>query len=211
MYVPSFFREERPEVQADAIKKIKLATLVTPIPLGLQISHVPMLLRQNSESGWVLESHVARGNPHWQNCEPGMISAAIFQGPQAYISPSWYATKKETGKVVPTWTYIAVHAHGVIESIEDETWLMRHLHDLTDDNEQVRSEPWRVDDAPAEYIADMSRAIVGLKLTVSKIEASWKMNQHKTEADRDGVINGLEAGEPGDDVARVMRELIGKK
>jgi transcriptional regulator len=207
MYVPHYFREERPEVLATAVRHIKLSALVTPCTTGLQISHIPMFLRVAENGDWTLESHVARGNTHWSSANKEASSAAIFQGAQAYISPSWYATKGASGKVVPTWNYIAIHAHGQLEAIEDGTWLMRHLHELTDANESSRDQPWSVDDAPAEYIEALSSAIVGLKLHVSRVEASWKMNQNKSEADRTGVMAGLEREEFGEDVAEIMRGL----
>ncbi len=205
MYVPKQYREDRPEVLARAMRDIQLATLVTPGPDGLQVSHVPVVLKESADDAWTLECHVARPNPHWRLA--GTESVAVFQGPQAYISPSWYATKREHGKVVPTWNYIAVHAHGALEAVEDEAWLRAHLNDLTGRNEAGRDHPWAVSDAPAEFLQGMVRAIVGLRLRVARVEGAWKMIQHRSEGDRLGTIAGLEEEVRGRAVAEVMREL----
>jgi len=211
MYVPKQFREDRPEILASAVRDIQLAALVTPGPDGLQVSHVPMVLKADPEGGeggaWTLESHVARPNPHWRLAGTGASSVAVFQGPQAYVSPSWYATKREHGKVVPTWNYIAVHAHGTLESIEDEAWLLAHVGDLTAANETGRDQPWAVSDAPGEYVRGLARAIVGLRLQVAKVEGAWKLIQHRSEGDRLGAIAGLDAEPRGCAVAEVMRAL----
>ena len=207
MYVPAHFREERPDVLAAAIRDIQLATLVTAGPDGLVASHVPMVLKE-SESGLELHSHVARPNGHWRAAGGGQESLAIFQGPQSYITPSWYESKRRHGKVVPTWTYIAVHASGPLAAVNDEEWIARHLDDLTRANEEARPAPWAVTDAPAEFIANLSRAIVGLVLKVESLEGAWKLNQHRPEDDRIGTIQGLEtaAGPGSPAVAAAMRE-----
>lgn len=146
-------------------------------------------------------AHVARPNPHWERA--GGPTVAIFQGPQSYISPSWYPTKRGHGRVVPTWNDIAVHAHGTLEVVDDEAWPLAHLDDLTRENEDMRAAPWQVADAPAEFIRGFTRAIVGLRLRVTRAEGAWKLIQHRSEADRLGTIEGLEA-EGGQDIARAM-------
>ncbi len=203
MYVPRQFREERPEILAGAIRDIGFAALVTSGADDLQISHVPIVLKEGD--AWMLETHVARPNPHWERAQRPTV--AIFQGPQSYISPSWYATKREHGKVVPTWNYIAVHVHETLEVVDDEAWLLAHLNDLTRENEETREALWEVSDAPAEFIRGLTRAIVGLRLRVTRAEGAWKMIQHRSENDRLGTIAGLEAEAGGQDVARVMRDL----
>jgi transcriptional regulator len=207
MYVPPQYREERPDVLSRAMRDIELATLVTPGPRELQVSHVPMLLRETEGGAWLLEMHVARKNPHWTLAGSAVESVAIFVGPQAYVSPSYYATKREHGKVVPTWNYIAVHARGQLEAIEDGAWLHDHVSEITRRNEADRAEPWEVTDAPADYILGMTRGIVGLRLTVTGVEGAWKMNQHRSEGDRLGTIGGLEVDPGGHAVATVMRGL----
>jgi transcriptional regulator len=207
VYVPMQFREERAEVLAGAIRAIQLAALVTNGDDGLHVSHLPMVLHEPEGEPWVLEGHVARGNPHWKIACAGRASVAVFQGPQAYISPSWYATKREHGRVVPTWNYIAVHAHGTLEAVEDPDFLFRQIDELTRANESMRAHPWEVADAPADYVAGLTRGIVGLRLRVTRVEGAWKMIQHRSEADRLGTIAGLEQEPGGEAVAGIMRGL----
>ncbi|MFT8245109.1 FMN-binding negative transcriptional regulator [Roseomonas sp. BN140053] len=207
MYVPRQFREERPEILAQAMRDIGFAALVTPAPEGLQVSHLPTVLKAEGPDGWCLETHLARPNPHWQLAGRGAPSVAIFGGPQAYVSPGWYASKREHGKVVPTWNYIAVHAHGTLELMEDADQLRSHLEDLTRAHEAGREHPWDVSDAPAEFVAGLTRAIVGLRLRVQRVEGAWKLIQHRSEADRLGTIAGLDAEPGGQAVAAAMRAL----
>lgn len=207
MYKPKQAREDDPAVLAAAIRSIQFATVVTAADGTYHASHMPMVLREAAE-GWVLEGHVARGNGHWAVLP--LPSLAVFQGPQAYVSPAWYPAKREHGKVVPTWTYIAVHAHGMLEAVRDEGWLMAHLAALTDANEAGRAEPWAMTDAPGDYIAGMARAVVGLRLRVERLEGAWKLGQHRSAADRAGTVAGLEAtGRPEDAaVAAAMRAKL---
>ena len=209
MYAPQQFKEERVEVLCSAMRSIQLAALVSPTASGIEISHVPMVVKE--EAGRVLlETHVARANPHWRVINAGVASVAIFQGPQAYVTPSWYPSKKEHGKVVPTWTYIAVHAHGMLASVTDEAWLRAHLDDLTRANEAAREEPWNLSDAPASFTASLRRGIVGLRLTVDRVEGSWKINQHKNEADKAGTAQGLaSSGEMGRELASYLTAPTG--
>lgn len=198
MYRPPHFVQDDIGVLASAIRDIQFAALVTPTPDGIQATHVPMVVHPGKTAAeTVLETHVARPNPHWRAATDAP-SLAIFQGPQAYVSPSWYPSKAEHGKVVPTWTYVTVHAHGRLEAIHDEAWLARHLDELTRQNEAGRDEPWEVTDAPPEFIGALSRGIVGLRLTLTRLEGAWKLNQHKTVADREGTARGLaQSGEMG--------------
>ena len=206
MYAPHQFREERRDILVVAMRDIQLAAVVTSGSDGLVATHVPVVVREQADD-LVLEFHVARQNPHWQLA--GANSLMIFQGPQAYIHPGWYESKAEHGRVVPTWTYVMVHAHGQLEAMQTEDELLAHLNQLTDQNEARREKPWAVQDAPEKYIHGMTRAIVGLRMTVQKLEGSWKLNQHKNEADRTGVISGLSA-EPdpqANSVSALMRGL----
>ena len=206
MYAPHQFREERRDILIAAMRDIQLAAVVTSGSDGLVATHVPVVVREQADD-LVLEFHVARQNPHWQLA--GANSLMIFQGPQAYIHPGWYESKAEHGRVVPTWTYVMVHAHGPLEAMQTEDELLSHLNQLTDQNEARREKPWSVQDAPEKYIHGMTRAIVGLRMTVQKLEGSWKLNQHKNEADRTGVISGLSA-EPdpqANSVSALMRGL----
>jgi len=209
MYVPKQFQEHRTDILLDAVRTIQLACLVTHHAGAYHATHVPMFVRSENEGAWLLEAHVARGNPHWETLAQPVHSIAIFQGPQAYVSPSWYASKQEHGKVVPTWNYIAVHAEGLLEAVGEDDWLASHLDDLTTANEAHRPHPWAVSDAPDAYIAGMRRGIVGLRMRVTRLQGAWKMIQHRSAADRAGVVHGMEAsGLPGSGcVAAVMRNL----
>ncbi len=205
MYRPQQFIEDREDVLLGAIREIKLAALVTPHADGIEVTHVPVVVRE--DGGQIaFEMHVARGNPHWKLADGSRRSVAIFQGPHAYVSPSFYPSKREHGKVVPTWTYIVVHAHGIIETIQDPEKLMRHLEQLTHANERLRPTPWQVSDAPGQYLESMKRGIVGMCLRVERLEGAWKLNQHKSEPDWKGTAEGLaQSGEAGASLARALR------
>jgi transcriptional regulator len=206
MYAPHQFREERRDVLVAAMRDIQLAGIVTPDTDGLCATHAPVVVREEDDA-LVLEFHVARPNPHWKLA--GKKTLMIFQGPQAYIHPGWYESKAEHGRVVPTWTYVMVDAHGMLEAMETEAELLSHLTQLTNQNESTRERPWAVSDAPEKYIQGMTRAIVGLRMTVERLDGSWKLNQHKSEGDRLGVQSGLSAEADADAnlVAALMREL----
>ena len=203
MYVPQQFREERRDVLVAAMRDIQLAAIVTQDADGPCATHAPVVVREEGND-LLLEFHVARQNPHWQLA--GQKSLAIFQGPQAYIHPGWYRSKAEHGRVVPTWTYVMVHAHGTLAAMEGETELLSHLSQLTDRNETGREQPWAVSDAPEKYIHGLTRAIVGLRMKVERLEGSWKLNQHKSDGDRAGVQSGLAA--EADTNARAISALM---
>ena len=193
MYVPDHFREDRPEVLQEALRRIGFATLVTQ---GLEANHLPMLFQDG-----VLHGHVARANPVWKSGEGEAL--AIFLGPHAYVSPSWYPSKAETGKAVPTWNYITVHAKGHIRWIQDTDWLRGNVTALSDANEAGRDQPWKISDAPGSYIDSMLRGIVGFELQVRKLEGKWKLSQNRDAADRAGACDGL-MDDGHEDVARLM-------
>jgi transcriptional regulator len=195
MYVPDHFREDRPEVLQDAVRRIGFATLVTQ---GLEANHLPMLLQDG-----VLRGHIARANPVWKAGAGEAL--AIFLGPHAYVSPSWYPSKAETGKAVPTWNYITVHARGAINWIQDGDWLRAHVTALSATHEAGRENPWAIGDAPANYVDGLLRAIVGFELTVAKLEGKWKLSQNRDAADRAGVREGLSQDGP-ETLSRVMDE-----
>ena len=208
MYVPRLFSEDRVPVLHETIRQIGLGTLVTMGPGGLVASHVPMLVEAEPEPYGTLIGHLARANPHWQDFAAGTEALAMFLGPEAYISPAWYPTKAETGKVVPTWNYASVHATGPIELVEDEAGLLDIVTRLTATHEAGRAAPWQVSDAPAEFVAGMLKAIVGFRIKVARLEGKWKMSQNRPPADRAGVVEGLrrESGEKGEAVAAAVLE-----
>jgi len=191
MYNPPLFKEDRIEVLHDAIRATGLATLVTQTADGLIASHVPMLLDPGPAPYGTLIGHVARPNPQAR----GAIGEglAIFQGLDAYITPSWYATKRQNGKVVPTWNYVAIHAYGAVEFFNDPERLRDVVTRLTERHELARAQPWAVTDAPPDFIDGMLKGIVGFAMPITRLEGKWKMSQNRPAEDRAGVISGLEA------------------
>ena len=153
---------------------------------------VPFLLYGEGEHG-VLRAHLARANPQWRELDALEECLVVFQGPEAYVTPSWYATKRETGRVVPTWNYAAVQARGRPRAIADAAWLRRQVDDLTAAREGGRPEPWAVSDAPEPFVAAQLRAIVGIEIALTAIAGKWKMSQNRTAEDRAGVVRGLAA------------------
>jgi transcriptional regulator len=203
LYVPPLFKEDRIDVVHAAIRRGGLATLVTLNEGGLIASHVPMLLDAEPAPYGTLLGHVARPNPQARGVTPGVQALAIFQGPDAYITPSWYATKRENGKVVPTWNYVAIHAYGPVEFFDDTERLRAIVTRLTERQESTRGEPWAVTDAPADYIDGMLKGIVGFALPIARLEGKWKMSQNRPAQDRARVVDGLE-DEGREDVAALI-------
>jgi transcriptional regulator len=210
MYASPTTREDRQDVLVAAMRSIRFGVLVVTSADGLSATHLPMLVRESPDGAIELEGHVARPNDLWRIAQSGVPALAIFQGPQAYIHPGWYPTKKADGRAVPSWNYIAVHAHGKLEAVEDLAWLRSHLSDLTDVNEAGRPEPWALTDAPEDYLEAMMRAIVGLRLRVERFEGNWKMGQKQQLENRRGAIDGLlgSASTEDRDVAMAMRDLL---
>jgi transcriptional regulator len=189
MYLPSHFREERVPVLHGLIRDRPLATLVTLGPDGMNANHIPMLIVPEPLPFGTLLGHVARGNPQWRSAEAPAL--AIFTGPEHYISPSWYPAKREHGRVVPTWNYVAVHAYGVLRIHEDKEWLRSLVTKLTETHEAPFEQPWKVADAPADYIDGLLNAIVGIEITIDRLEGKWKMGQNRSEADREAAAERL--------------------
>ena len=206
MYLPKEFREERVPVLHEAIRQAALGTLVTLGANGLEASHVPMLLDTEPAPYGTLTGHLARANLQWQQVDEGMAALAIFLGPEAYVSPGWYATKRQTGRVVPTWNYVAVHASGKLRFFENPERLLALVTRLTATHEAGRPEPWAVSDAPAKFIGTMLNGIVGFELPIERLEGKWKLSQNRPAEDRIGVIEGLrrEGGPAEATVAHVM-------
>lgn len=192
MYTPTLFAETRLDVLHEFMRQHPLAVLVTNGPDGLEATHVPMVLHPESGSRGVLRCHVARANPQWKSIGPQTPVLVIFSGPEHYITPSWYPTKKEHGRVVPTWNYVAVHASGHAKPFEEEKTLLEHLNTLTRQSEARAETPWAVSDAPEEFVKGMAKAIVGIEITIDRLEGKWKASQNRPRADRQGIIAGLE-------------------
>jgi transcriptional regulator len=191
MYNPAPFAEERIDILHDLISRHPLGILVTCGVDGPEATHVPVILHPGIGSNGVLRCHLARANAHWKSLETAASVLAIFQGAQHYITPSWYPSKREHGKVVPTWNYLAVHVRGRARLFEDKAHLLEHLRELTAHNEASFESPWSVSDAPADYVRGLSRAIVGVEISIDSIEGKWKVSQNRPETDRRGVVEGL--------------------
>jgi transcriptional regulator len=189
MYQPSHFRIEDHAALHALMREHPLATLVVPTAAGLEINHVPLHVDVR-DGALVLVGHVARANPVWQAATTGE-AAAVFQGPQTYITPNWYPSKREHGKVVPTWNYSAVQLSGRARVHEDAEWLRAAVDMLTERHEGPRDEPWATSDAPEQYIHGQLRAIVGIEITVERVDGKAKLSQNLSAADRDGVVVGL--------------------
>lgn len=207
MYLPSHFREDRPDVLRQLIEANPLAALVSTADAGLVANHLPLLFDPAEGPHGTLTGHLARANDQWQTFGSAEV-LAIFQGPQAYISPAWYPTKHETGKAVPTWNYAVVHVWGTVETFEDPARLRGFLTRLTDRHEALRPIPWAVADAPADYIDNLLRAIIGVEIRITRIEGKWKASQNQPERNREGVVGGLKS-ELGDQ-GTAMAELISR-
>jgi transcriptional regulator len=201
VYEPPHFIEDRAEVMHDLIRAHPLGLLVCNGEHGPVANPVPFLI-ETVEAGTLLRAHVARANDQWKLLETAGTVLAVFQGPQAYVTPSWYATKAETGKVVPTWNYCIVQARGTVRIHHGPEWLARQVGELTNKHEAGRTEPWAVSDAPDRYIAMQLRAIVGIEIVVSELKGKWKASQNRTVPDRTGVAEGM----AGEDAA--MAELV---
>ena len=190
MYLPPAFREDDRKILHEIMRGARLSNLVTATAQGLISTPLPLFLDETEGEQGVLYGHVARANPQWQ-AQPLGEALAIFMGPDAYVTPSWYASKAEHGKVVPTWNYSAVHAFGPIEFFDDAQRLFAVVTRLTELHEKPRAEPWAVSDAPEPYIKSQLRGIVGLRLPITRIEGKRKLSQNRNAADRAGVVKGL--------------------
>jgi len=194
MYVPSHFEESRAEVLHALIRSQPLGLLVTQSDAGLQANTVPFLLDLDPAGGpGILRAHVARANPLWRETRADAEALVVFQGTQAYVSPGWYPSKAEHGKVVPTWNYVMVQARGTLRAIDDASWVRAFVTRLTTHHEAAQAKPWAVTDAPADFIEATMRAIVGIEITLSALTGKWKVSQNRSAADRAGVANGLRA------------------
>ncbi|MDF1610310.1 FMN-binding negative transcriptional regulator [Hoeflea sp. YIM 152468] len=190
MYLPAQFEEKDETVMRALIAAHPLGLLISASPTDLQVNPVPFLVSVD-KGVTTLRTHVSRANAQWKQIRDGAAVVVVFQGADTYVTPSWYASKAQHGKVVPTWNYAMVQARGAAEVHEEAAWLGQQVTDLTDRHEASRSEPWKVGDAPAAFVAAQLRAIVGIEITVSRMSGKWKVSQNRPEADRCGVLAGL--------------------
>lgn len=203
MYNPSSFAEDRLSIQHALIRAHPLATLIVAGSAELTADFVPFILYPDEGPHGTLRAHVARANPLWRELDGGAECLLLFQGPQAYVSPGWYASKAETHKVVPTWNYTMVQVRGAARVTDDGAWLQRQMRDLTAEQEGAMARPWSLDDAPADFVAALTRAVVGIEIPIAHIAAKWKISQNRSAADRAGVAAGLATRAP--DMASLVR------
>ena len=209
MYLPAHFNEVRYDVMRALMGAHPLCTLVAQCDSGLVANHVPVQTLAEPGPLGCLRGHIARANPLWRDYRSDTQALAIFQGPQAYVSPSFYPSKARTGEVVPTWNYAVVHASGTLKFIQDTSWLREFVAGLTSTYETPRAAPWKIDDAPAAYIDKNLKLIVGFEFSITALQGKWKMSQNRTQPDRDGVRRNLENAADADsqEVAAVLASL----
>jgi len=206
MYNPRHFEETRVDVLHQLMRAEPFAMLVTMGAGVLDANHLPLELDAEPAPLGTLRGHVSRANDVWRTGDPAVEALVVFQGPQRYVTPEWYPTKAETGKVVPTWNYVVVHAYGTPRFVEDVGWLRAHVGRLTAIHEAGRERPWQVSDAPDDYVAGQLKGIVGFELAITRLTGKWKVSQNRVEADRVGVTAGLRAA--GDPTSAVMADLV---
>lgn len=213
MYVPKHFEERDVGVLHALIRSHPLGAWVTEADSTLVVNHMPFLIDPARGQYGALVGHVARANPIWKSFSRNVPSVIIFQGPQSYITPSWYPTKHASGKAVPTWNYAVVHAHGMPHVIEDKEWLRKHVTRLTDLHESERAIPWSVSDAPSDYIDALLNGIVGIEIAISTLVGKWKTSQNRPLVDKLGTIAGLRerADENSQQMAALMERHTMKK
>lgn len=210
MYVPAHFAENDRTALHALMRAAPFATWITQGEGELLVNHIPFLLDVSAGEFGVLRGHVARANPVWRTMSLTLPSVVVFQGPQAYVTPSWYPSKREHGKVVPTWNYAVVHAHGTPRRIEDPATLLALVSELTDAHEANHAAPWRVADAPADYVDKLLQAIVGIEIPIARLVGKWKISQNQPPANRRGVVEGLAAADGNDAqaLAALMRAAL---
>lgn len=205
MYVPTHFDELRLEVLHDLVRSHPLATFITQVDNEIVVNHIPFFLKTSGDDTGVLHAHIPRANFIWEQFG-GQEAVSVFQGPESYVSPSWYPSKHEHGKVVPTWNYVVVHAHGRPTAIHDPEWLMAHLQDLTNQHEGGQTLPWKVSDAPENFTEKLVGMLVGIEIPISSLIGKWKVSQNRPVGDQLGVAAGLRSR--GDENSLAMEKLV---
>ena len=199
MYTPKHFSAPSEAALHELIRAYPFATLIMTTGSGVEVNHLPLYLDDQG----VLNGHLARANPLWQAVQPVM---AVFHGPHAYVTPSWYATKAQTGMVVPTWNYVVAHVRGTLRVIEDAYWLRAHLAALTAQQEAAFEQPWQLEDAPAGFIDKLMQAVVGIEIEVTQLTGKWKVSQNQPLPNQLGVLQGLNASEGAH--GKAMAEIV---
>lgn len=207
MYVQQKFQETRLDVLHALIRQQPLGALVLNTAQGLDANHMPFHLDLGNGGNGVLRAHIPRANPIWKEAVAGE-ALVIFQGPQTYITPSWYPSKHAHGQAVPTWNYAVVHAYGPVRFVDERDWLLANVSELTHTHEAPQKLPWQVSDAPADYIEKMLAQVIGVEIPIARLVGKWKMSQNRPPADRLGVAAGLSAKD--DAAAQAVRELVSR-
>jgi transcriptional regulator len=209
MFLPDHFRVDDLAEMHALMRARPFAALVSSGALGLYGTHLPTVLKQEGTCG-VIECHLSRANPHWKDLAEGGEAMMIFSGAESYVTPNWYPTKAATGKAVPTWNYAVVHAYGRPAIMnKDKEWLLRHVTELSAQQERGDAHPWKLSDAPESYIDVMLRGIVGFRFEIARLEGKWKMSQNREAQDRAGVVDGLKARASGEDLE--VAETVARK
>jgi len=210
MYLPKHFEERAPERLRSFIQRYPLGSLVTATASGLDANHIPFVCADTGSGVGTLHGHIARANPLWRDGVRDAAALVIFHGPDSFISPSWYPSKRENARVVPTWNYAVVHVHGVLRFVDDPAWVRSHVEALTREHEEKRDAPWAVTDAPADFVEKLVAAVVGIEISVTEVVGKWKVSQNRSISDRAGVAEALEreATPSGAGIAALMRETL---
>jgi transcriptional regulator len=204
MYIPDFFREERPEVLRAFIARHPLGALIAVTAEGITANHIPMIWQAREGTAGVLHGHIARANPLWKTLAPDASVLVIFSGANRYITPSWYPANPDLRSIVPTWNYSVVHVHGTIRLLEDRDLNLRHVSELTDRQEALRTKPWKVSDVPADLINPMLSRIVLFQIAVARVVGKFKANQQRPEGERLAVAAAMAA----EDIPAAEREEL---
>jgi transcriptional regulator len=206
MHIQPHFAETRVPVLHELMRSRPLATFIVAAGDDIVVNHMPLMIENGDSEYGVIRGHTPRSNSIWQTFDGERTAVAVFQGPDTYVSPSWYPSKREHGKAVPTWNYVVAHAHGCPVAMHDEAWLLEHLQALTNMQEAAQAQPWRVSDAPPDYVEKMLRGIVGIEMPITRLEGKWKVSQNRPEEDRLAVA--AELRERGDTNSLAMAALI---
>ena len=206
MHIQAHFAESRVPVLQELMRSRPLATFIVAIEDDIVVNHLPLMIDSNAAENGVIRGHVPRGNRIWESFDGNRKAVAVFHGPEAYVSPSWYPSKREHGKAVPTWNYVVAHAHGCPMAMHDAAWLLEHLQAMTDAQEAAQAQPWKVSDAPPDYVDKMLHGIVGIEMVITRLEGKWKLSQNRPQEDR--LMVAAQLRERGEANSIAMAALI---
>ena len=208
MYIPPFFAETDHEQQVARIRQSPLGSFVVGEGDGFRAGHIPFVYQAQDSGLGTLRAHIPKANPLSDSLRDGAACLVMFHGPEGYMSPSWYATKQEHGRVVPTWNYSIVHVHGTASIIDDPGWILEQLNLLTDQNESQRSAPWAVDDAPEAYTRGLMASLVGLQVSISRIEGKTKASQNQPAQNKASILDAMASEQPDAPLTKLMQDVL---